>query len=396
MGKTLLSALLILVTRMNSPIKTIFKNFFISYCDRYGDNPDYYKVANAIVRCKSGALGYNVSHCDNCGHVEIHNNSCRNRHCPNCQAIPKELWIDARKSEVVDAPYFHVVFTLPSELNPLIFANQKLLYSLMHSCVSETLLELAADKKYLGAKPGIIQVLHTWGQKLDYHPHIHAIVTGGGLDICNNFRKSSSDFFIPVQVLSKVFRGKFLASLRKYYDTNVVKFSATTKAYRSSYGWNEYIKLLYEKEWIPFIKKTFNGYGNAIEYLGRYTHRIAICNSRILSVSETDVTFQAKDYKNNTTVTITLDGVEFIRRFLMHVLPKKFQKIRSFGFLCNRTKKRDLKIIRQKTNRTQYISKFQGLDQSGILSVLFGIDIKKCPCCNSINYHSDGKYHRRI
>ena len=203
---------------MNSTIQEVFQRFYALFCETYGTNVDFDKVVNAIMRCKTGALGYNVSVCDECGHLEIHNNSCRNRNCPNCQAIPKELWIDARKSEVINAPYFHVIFTVPSELNPIFLPNQKTLYSLFHTCVAQTLMELSADKKYLGAKSGSIQVLHTWGQKLDFHPHIHCIVLGGGLTPTFDFKKCSSDFFIPVRVLSKKFRGKFLYHLRKLYE----------------------------------------------------------------------------------------------------------------------------------------------------------------------------------
>ena len=172
------------------------------------------KAAHAILNCKSGSLGCNISQCADCGYMEFHNNSCRNRNCPNCQAILKEVWIDNRRAEVIDSPYFHVVFTVPQELNPLIYGNQELLYSLLHRCSSETLLELARDKKYLGATPGIIQVLHTWGQTLNFHPHIHCIVPGGGLNKIGQWVSSRKKFFIPVKVLSRMFRGKLLAALK--------------------------------------------------------------------------------------------------------------------------------------------------------------------------------------
>lgn len=357
---------------------------------------EHNKVANAIMRCKTGALGYNVSACDECGHVEVHNNSCRNRNCPNCQAIPKELWVDARKSEVIDAPYFHVIFTVPSELNPLFLANQKTMYSLFHSCVSQTLMDLSADKKYLGAKSGMIQVLHTWGQKMDFHPHIHCIVIGGGLTPLLEFKSCSSDFFIPVRVLSKKFRGKFLSHLRKLYEDKKLSLSSGMQHLNNSYEWNEYINCLFQKEWIPFIKETFNGAGNAIEYLGRYTHRIVISNSRILSITESQVTFSAKDYRNNKKIEITLDGVEFIRRFLMHVLPKGFVKIRNYGILSNRMKKRQLKLIRKKLASQEYKSKLAGLKMDKLILTLYGINVNLCPCCQSENYHLVERYHRRI
>lgn len=203
--------------------------------------------------------------------MEFHNNSCRNRNCPNCQAVLKEVWVDKRRSEVIDTPYFHVVFTLPHQLNPLIYCNQKLLYGLLHRCCAETLLELSADKKWLGATPGIIQVLHTWNQELDYHVHMHCIVSGGGLTKDGKIRKSSKSFFIRTEVLRDKFKGKYIAHLSSLYESGLLTFSC------------------------PYIKETFNGFGNAIEYLGRYTHKIAISNNRILSVSNDTVTFSARE-----------------------------------------------------------------------------------------------------
>lgn len=380
---------------MNSTIQQVFHNFYKPYCDKYGTNANQDKVVNAIMRCKTGALGYNVSVCDDCGHVDIHNNSCRNRNCPNCQAITKEIWVDSRKAEVVDAPYFHVIFTVPSELNSLFLSNQKTLYSLFHSCVAKTLAELAADKKYLGAKTGIIQVLHTWGQKLDFHPHIHCIVMGGGLTPLLEFKACSSSFFIPVRVLSKKFRGKFLGNLRCLYENGKLSLPPGMQYLNNSYEWNEYINSLYQKEWVPFIKETFNGAGNAIEYLGRYTHRIAISNSRILSVTDTHVTFSAKDYKNNAKIEITLDGIEFIRRFLMHVLPKGFVKIRNYGLLSNRMKKNQLRSIRKMLAMKEYKRKLHGLRMDELILALYGINVNQCPCCQSNNYHLIERYHRR-
>jgi len=396
MGKMLQSVRLILVILMNNSVQEAFIQFYESYCETYGINAAYDKVANAIMRCKTGALGFNVSTCNDCGYTEVHNNSCRNRNCPNCQAIPKELWIDARKAEVVDIPYFHVVFTVPSELNSLIYSNQKVMYSLLHHCVSQTLMELSADKKYLGAKPGIIQVLHTWGQKLDYHPHIHGIIMGGGLTRNLEFKKCSSNFFIPVWVLSKKFRGKFLSELRKLYEEKKLFFSSKIQHLHNSYEWNNFIDLMYQKEWIPFIKETFHGARNAIEYLGRYTHRIAISNNRIKNITDTTVTFAAKDYRKNEKVLITLDGVEFIRRFLMHVLPKGFVKIRNYGILSNSTKKKQLKIIRKKIACQEYKSKLTGLKTDELLLALYGININVCPCCQSSDYHLAQKFHRKI
>lgn len=337
------------LTRLEIPpmhkIQEIFHLGYEQYCSHFHPSAQQDKAASSIMNCKSGKLGCNLSVCDDCGHSQTHNNSCRNRHCPCCQAVLKELWIDSRKAEVIDAPYFHVVFTLPAELNPLIYANQSLLYPLLHKCVSETLLELSADPRYLGATPGIVQILHTGGEKLNFHPHIHCIIAGAGLTKAKQFKRSSKGFFIPVKVLASKFRGKFLAKLNGMYASSKLAFSSSCKELQNSYSWNEFKDSLYTKQWIPFIKETFNGFGNAIDYLGRYTHRVAISNSRIKSVTSTHVTFSAKDYRNNEKSNITITHVEFIRRFLMHILPSGLQKIRYYGFLNNRYKKVNLKLI---------------------------------------------------
>jgi len=366
-------------------IQEIFKASYNEYCNHYNPSAVQNKAALSIMNCKSGKLGCSISICHDCGHLEIHNNSCRNRSCPCCQAMLKELWIDARKSEVIDSPYFHAVFTLPAELNPLIYANQALLYSLMHKCASETLLELSADKKYLGATPGIIQVLHTWGQELNFHSHIHCIITGAGLTKAKQLRKSSSKFFIPVKVLGKKFRGKFLDQLQSLYDKNKLCFSSHCLKLKNSYEWNEFRNSLYNKVWIPYIKETFNGFGNAIDYLGRYTHRIAISNNRIKIVTDSHVTFAAKDYKTGENKDVTLPSREFIRRFLMHVLPSGFQKIRYYGFLNNRSKKINLKIIVKLTGKALFQSKFINMSHEELLKSLWNINIQlctECGCCS--------------
>ena len=255
-------------------IRQIFEASYQKYSDGASYLTDIQKKASrAILNCKSGKLGCNISQCSDCGHIEFHNNSCRNRNCPECQAVQKEVWVDKRRAEVIDSPYFHVVFTLPHELNPLLYCNQELLYGLLHSCCSETLLELAADKKYLGAVPGIIQVLHTWNQELGYHVHMHYIVSGGGLTKDRKIRRSSEKFFIPVRVLRDKFKGKYMACLASLYDRGALVFSASCAHLRNPGCFQELKDSLYGKDWCPYIKETFNGFGNAIEYLGRYPHR---------------------------------------------------------------------------------------------------------------------------
>lgn len=216
-------------------IQQIFNLSYQTYCDHFNPSTQQNKTAYSIMDCKSGKLGCNISICDDCGHSQTHNNSCCNRYCPCCQAVLKKLWMDKRKSEVIDAPYFHIVFTLPSQLNPLVYSNQSLLYLLLHKCVSQTLLELSADPKYLGAAPGIIQILHTLKQDLNFHPHIHCIVAGAGLTRAKQFKRSSKDFFILVKVLASKFRGKFMAKLQELHSSNKLTFSSSCKELHNSY-----------------------------------------------------------------------------------------------------------------------------------------------------------------
>ena len=340
------------------------------------------KASRAIVHCKSGALGTNASQCTECGHTEFHNNSCRNRNCPNCQAVLKEVWVDKRREEVIDAPYFHVVFTLPHELNPLIYCNQKLLYGLLHRCCAETLLELSSDKKYLGATPGIIQVLHTWNQELDYHVHMHCIISGGGLTKAHKIRRAAGEFFIPVYVLRDKFKGKYLSLLNTLFEDNKLSFSSSCERLQDSHKWKDWKDKLYKKDWCPYIKETFHGFGNAIEYLGRYTHKIAISNSRILSVTEKEVTFSARGKKpGEPKRQITLEHTEFIRRFLMHVLPPGFQKIRYYGFLNNRMKRKNLKLIFALQGHQRFKRQFTDMSMAELLKAVWDFDISICPEC---------------
>jgi Putative transposase. len=237
----------------------IQQTFLHSYHDFLAsDHPVFWeqqKTSNAIINCKSGNLGYNLSECSECGHKVIHANSCRNRNCPNCQAVKKEIWVDKRRSEVIDTPYFHVVFTLPHELNPLLYCNQKLLYDLLHRCTAETLLELSADKKYLGATPGIIQVLHTWNQELGYHIHMHCIVSGGGITSDLKLRKSKGKFFIPVYVLRDKFKGKFLHRLHDLFLSGKLAFSSGCSAFSDADTWYSFKDSLYKKTGVPISRK---------------------------------------------------------------------------------------------------------------------------------------------
>ena len=362
-------------------VQQIFNAAWGDFYSSHSPGTEQVKAALSIMACKSGALGCNISTCTECGYQEVHNNSCRNRHCPNCQAVLKELWIDARRSEVIDGPYFHVVFTVPAELNPVIYANQKLLYGLLHDASAKTLLELSADKKYLGAMPAVIQVLHTWGQELNYHPHIHCIISGAGLTPDMRLTTSRPAFMIPVRVLGAKFKGKFMDALEKYHKAGALVIPDSCRKLLNSYEWKDYRDRLYKKDWCPFIKETFNGFGNAIDYLGRYTHRIAISNSRIISVDGGMVSFRSRDYRSNEKKIVAITYQEFIRRFLQHVLPKGFQKIRYYGLLANSMKKKRLGIVFRIQRHRRFRSRYTGMEQDVMLYEMFHIDVHICPCC---------------
>lgn len=350
------------------------------------------KTARAILRCKTPSAGYNQALCEDCGHAQTHYNSCRSRNCPDCQAVNNEIWVDKRRAEVIDSPYFHVVFTLPHELNPLVYCNQKLLYGLLHRCCAETLLELSSNKTFLGAVPGIIQVLHTWNQELLYHVHMHCIISGGGLTADHRICTSRRNFFIPVHLLRNKFRGKYMALLDSLYQSGSLVFSSSCQKLRNSYEWEEFRNKLYLMDWCPYIKETFHGFGNAIEYLGRYTHKIAISNSRILSVSETETVFSARGKKpGGPKRQITVRNQEFIRRFLLHVLPDGFQKIRYYGFLNNRMKGHNLKLIFTLQGHQKFKMRYQNLSIAELLKAVWKVDITLCPVCGGHHMKPSGR-----
>ena len=368
---------------MSKPtVQDIFLKFYPKYLDKYTPSPQQSKVANCVINCKTGAYGANISMCEDCGHLQIHYNSCRNRCCPMCQALPTEKWMDKRREDVLEAPYFHVVFTVPQELNPLIYSNQKLLYDVLYRCVSATIDELTADTKHLGAKVGYICVLHTWGSELNYHPHIHVILLGGGLTVNKQWRDKGEKFFLPVKVMSKLFRGKYMAELKNLYEEKTLQFHGSSETYRNHYTFKELLNTCYEKDWVPHCKKTFNGAQSVINYLGKYTHRIAISNRRIIRMDEETVTYFVKDYREEGKWReFTISGIEFIRRFLMHVPPKRFVRIRHYGLLCTRTKSRHLALCRNLLGCKQYLSRLKDMETPQIMETLYGIKVTVCKCC---------------
>jgi hypothetical protein len=365
-----------------SNVQDIFKTFYPEYSSSFKSSKEQIKATRGIMNCKSSTLGGHSYECTTCHHTQVSYNSCRNRHCTMCQGINKVIWVDKRSKDVLNAPYFHVVFTMPEQLKMLIYYNQELLYNLMYKAVAETLMELSQDKKYLGAQIGFLSVLHTWGQNLHYHPHIHTVVLAGGLTPQNQWCSTSEKFFIPIKVLSKKFRGKFLYYLKQYYSQKLLLFFQDAKRFEEPEEFQKLVDECYGLDWYSYSKRTFSGPLAVMKYLGRYTHRIAISNNRIVSVDEDTVTFQVKDYKNNSQKKlVTLTGVEFIRRFLMHILPSKFVKVRHYGILANRNKNTKLALCRKLTKSPLNKPKFEGLSTLEVVSILLKRDVTLCPSC---------------
>ena len=332
------------------------------------------RTMHAIEICRTAELGGHVDQCE-CGHIRISYNSCRNRHCPKCQFLRKEKWIQARQRDLLPITYFHVVFTIPDTLNPLALRNQEVLYDILFKAVKETLLELG---RRMG-KIGFIAILHTWGQNLMDHPHIHCIVTGGGL-YDKKWVSSKKKFFLPEKVMSRLLRGKFLSYLTGAYDT--LAFVGTISHLKDKNAFRNLLSRLYEKEWVVYCKPPFKGPESVIEYLGRYTHRVAISNRRIISMEHEKVSFLWKDYADgNKKKIMTLTAFEFIRRFLLHVLPDRFVKIRHYGLLGNRSRTKDLEVCRTALGMLAPAEKPSQTWQEMLYAVT-GIDIMECPLCH--------------
>lgn len=362
-------------------IQYIFAEYIDDFLKEYSASQQQLKVINNIITCRTPEQGYHVSFCSECGYEHISYNSCRDRHCPICQTFKKEEWINDRKAEVLNTKYFHIVFTLPKELSLIAMHNQKLIYSLLFKASSQTIKELMDDDKYLGASVGFTSIFHTWGQNLDFHPHVHMIVTGGGLKSNRFWKKGNDKFFIPVRVLSKKFRGKFLALFAEFFNEGKINFFDSTAHLKNTKDFYSMVNNLYRKNWYTYVKRPFNGPEAVIEYFGRYSHRIAISNSRIVKVENGKVFFKYKDYKDNSKIKImSLNAVEFIRRFLLHVLPKGFRKIRHYGILANVNKKTKLLLARRLTGILGN-SFYQRLSKLEILLKITNNRAFLCPKC---------------
>ena len=321
------------------------------FLDRYRSGLDYQqlKALRAIQNCRTAALGGHIDACPRCGHRAISYNSCRNRHCPKCQTQARQRWIAARERELLATSYFHVVFTVPHELNVLALDNQRLFYDLLFTASAQTMLEVAADPKHLGARIGIISILHTWGQNLLLHPHVHCVVPAGGLAHDGaHWVRSRYQFFLPVRVLGRVFRGKFLAGLKRLHRHKKLRCAGPAALLSDDKQFAELLRRMHHQDWVVYAKPSFGNPMQVIRYLGRYTHRVAISNHRLLNFDGERVTFRWKDYAHEgKRRTMTLAATEFLRRFFLHVLPKGFVRIRHFGFLANRFRNSHLSLCRQ-------------------------------------------------
>jgi predicted Zn-ribbon and HTH transcriptional regulator len=307
------------------------------------------KAFRAILRCRTAALGGHRDACLRCGYQTISYNSCRNRHCPKCQAQARERWLTARQRELLDTSYFHVVFTVPHELNVLALENPRVFYDLLFTASAQTLVEIASDPKHLGAEIGVVAILHTWGQNLLLHPHIHCVIPAGGLSLDHHrWVRPRYPFFLPVKVLSRVFRGKFLAGLKRLHRRNRLCCVGPAAALADRQQFSKLLRRLHRHDWVVYAKPAFGGPMQVLRYLGRYTHRVAISNHRLSAFDQERVTFRWKDYAHGGKQgKMTLGATEFLRRFFLHVLPKGFVRIRHFGFLANRFRASHLALGRQ-------------------------------------------------
>jgi Putative transposase/Transposase zinc-binding domain len=336
------------------------------------------KVLRAIARCRTAALGGHLDECTRCGHRAISFNSCRDRHCPKCQIAARERWITARQRELLPIPYVHVVFTLPRRLAPLVLQNKKLLYDLLFRTSAETLLEVARNPLCLGAEIGFFSVLHTWSQKLELHPHLHCVVPAGGLSLDHtHWVRSRKNYFLPKAVLREVFRGKFVDALKQAFRNGQLCFHGDLTLLAQPKIFAAWLRPLFHQDWVVYLKRPFGGPEYVLQYLGRYTHRVAISNHRLVSLADGQVTFRWRDsahHNEQKLMALALD--EFLRRFLLHILPQGFVRIRNFGFLANRRRATLLPLCFQLLGSAQ-----QPQTEQNVSSTKDSSDLWRCPKC---------------
>jgi len=347
------------------------------------------RVMSSIEQCRTAALGGHVEQCDHCGHRRVWFNSCRDRHCPRCQSLARAAWTNAREADLLDTEYFHVVFTVPAPIAAIAFQNKAVVYGILFRAAAETLRTIAADPQHLGAQIGFFAVLHTWGQTLVFHPHLHCVVPGGGLSHDGiRWISCRRGFFLPVRVLSRLFRRLFLTFLHDSFDAGQLRFSGALQPLAQPCGFADHLKPARQTEWVVYAKPPFAGPQQVLDYVGRYTHRIAISNQRLVDMDDGHVRFHYKDYRADrpqSQKTMVVAATEFIRRFLFHVLPSGFHRIRYYGLLGNRHRQAKLARCRQLLNMrcadTIGHAPSASQDYRDRYEVLTGISLRTCPRC---------------
>jgi hypothetical protein len=365
-------------------VAEVFRQYGEEYRRRFELSVEQRRVMRAIELCRTAALGGHVDQCDQCGHQVVSYNSCRNRHCPKCQNLDKALWREERLADVLPVPYYHVVFTFPHQLAPLALQNKKAVYGALFHAASQTLLRIGSDPKHLGAQLGFITVLHTWGQTLMHHPHLHCVVPGGGLaPDGKRWIACKERFFLPVRVLSQLFRRLFLETLERAFNEGHLQFHGDMTAYAEPEVFTRLLRTCRQIDWDVYVQPPFAGPETVLDYLARYTHRIAISNHRLISMQDGKVTFSYKDYKTGENKTMTLDACEFIRRFLLHVLPNSFQRIRYYGFLANRHRVQKLGLCRNLLRAPEVSQPHpqQSNNAAALIETVTGKEPSLCPVC---------------
>src|SRR4249919_1609539 len=340
------------------------------------------RVMAAIEACRTAVLGGHVEQCEDCGEVRVAYNSCRNRHCPKCQGLARAQWLADRRAELLPVPYFHLVFTVPAPLAAIALQNKAVVYDILFKAAAETVRTIGADPKYLGAETGMIAILHSWGQTLTHHPHVHCIVPGGGLAPDGRWIACRPGFFLPVHVLSRLYRRLFLERLLDAFADGRLSFFGNLAALAEPAAFARHLAPLRRIAWVVYAKRPFGGAEQVLDYLGRYTHRVAIANSRLLACEDGRVRFRWKDYRvRDKTKTMTLNADEFIRRFLLHVLPNQFRRIRHFGFLGNACRAAKLARLRAALALPEPTPVAEPADYRERYALLIGWRIDVCPCC---------------
>jgi hypothetical protein len=367
-------------------VADVFRRYGAAYREQHGGSMSIAqrRVMTAIEACRTAALGGHLERCDQCGHERNAYNSCANRHCPKCQSLARAEWLQQRRSELLNTQYFHVVFTFPEQIAAIAYQNKRVVYGILFHATAETLRTIAADPKHLGAEIGFFCVLHTWGQTLTAHPHLHCVVPGGGISLDGSrWVACRPGFFLPVKVLSRRFRRLSLRYLEHAYAAGKLRFHGELEHLANPKSFARHLAPLREMKWVVYAKPPFAGPEQVLDYVGRYTHRVAISNNRLLDIDDSKVTFRYKDYRHNDKEkTMTLEAGEFIRRFLLHVLPDGFQRIRYYGFLGNRYREQKLARCRQLLGMPEPAASQPTQDYRERFEALTGSSLRECPVCH--------------